>query len=133
MYTQHYSKYRAVRTEYNGYKYASKFEAGVAYTLDIRKRAGEILDWERQFLTECIPYNCHGEPVPECKKSHKVDFRVHEHDGSFTLLEAKGFETSDYLERRRWLEKFWLPEHPDHVYEVVREGKKGWRAFKGKI
>lgn len=131
MYRQSYSKYRAKRTEYDGYTYDSKFEAGVAHTLDLRLRAGEILAWERQFKIECIPYNCHGEPVPECGLSHKVDFRIHNRDGSYTLLEAKGVETPDYRTRRRWLEKFWLPEHPDHTYEVVKDGKKGWRSFQG--
>lgn len=129
MFKQRYSKFSAKRTEYDGRSYDSKFEAGVAYTLDIRQRAGEILGWEAQYRIECVPYNCHGDPVPECKVSHKVDFRVHNLDGTYTLLEAKGFETADYRTRRRWLEKFWLPEHPDHDYEVVRQGKKGWRAL----
>lgn len=129
MYTQRYSKYRAQRTEYNGQKYDSKFEAGVAETLDWRLRAGEIAGWEAQFKIECIPYTHAGDPVPKCKVSHKVDFRVHELDGSFTLLEAKGLELPDYKMRRKWLENFWLPAHPDHVYEVVKDGGKGWRAL----
>lgn len=130
MYTQRTNKYRAVKTEYNGYKYDSKFEAGVAQTLDIRLQAGEIKDWERQFKIECIPYDCDGNQVLKCKISHKVDFRVHELDGSFTLLEAKGVETSDYRMRRKWLENFFLPQHPDHRYEVVKDGSKGWRSFR---
>lgn len=129
MFTQTYSKYRAKRTEYNGYQYDSKFEAGVAYTLDLKLRAGLILGWERQYKIECIPYNVHGDPVPECSVSHKVDFRVKNLDESYTLLEAKGVETPDYRTRRKWLEKFWLPAHPDHTYEVVKDGKKGWRSF----
>ena len=130
MYTQSRSKYRAVKTEYNGVRYDSRFEAGVAQTLDWRLKAGEIKDWERQYKIECIPYNCHGDAVHKCKLSHKVDFRVHELDGTFTLLEAKGIETADYRLRRKWLENFWLPEHPDHVYHVVKDGKKGWRALR---
>lgn len=130
MYTQRTSKFRAKKTEYNGYIYDSKFEAGVAQTLDLRLRAGEIKQWERQFKIECIPYNCHGDPVLKCKVSHKVDFRVHQLDGSYTLVEAKGLETADYRIRRKWLENFWLPENMDHVYEVVKDGKKGWSSFK---
>lgn len=129
MYTQTVSKYRAKRTEYNGQTYDSKFEAGVAHTLDIRLKAGEIAGWERQFKIECVPYDCHGNPVLPCKISHKIDFRVHELDGSFTLLEAKGVETADYKLRRKWLENFWLPAHPDHVYQVVKDGRKGWRSW----
>lgn len=118
----------AQKTEYNGRKYDSKFEAGVARDLDIRKSAGEILDWEPQFKIECIPYRHDGTPVLKCKVSHKVDFRVHELDGSFTLLEAKGWESTDYKMRRKWLENFWLPANPDHEYEVIYQGKKGYRS-----
>lgn len=128
MYTQKTSKYRAKRTTYNGVTYDSKFEAGVAQELDFRLAAGEIKDWERQFKVECTPYNIHGDQVLKCKVSHKVDFRVHELDGSFTLVEAKGIETADYKMRRKWLENFWLPEHPDHEYVVVKDGGS-WRKL----
>lgn len=113
------NKYGAIKTEYDGHKYDSKFEASVARDLDIRLRAGEIKDWSRQYKVEMWAYNCHGQRA--MKVSHKVDFRVHENDGSFTLLEAKGVETADYKMRRNWLEAFWLPENPDHVYMVVKE------------
>ncbi len=113
------NKYGAKKTNYNGDKFDSKFECSVAMDLDFRLKAGEIKGWERQFKVECIPYNSHGDQVPELKVSHKVDFRVHELDGSFTLLEAKGFETDDYKRRRKWLEKMWLPEHLDHQYQVI--------------
>jgi len=113
------NKYVAIKTEYGGSKYDSKFEASVAHDLDLRLKAGEIKDWDRQFKVEMWAYNCHGDRV--LKVSHKVDFRVHEHDGSYTLLEAKGIETADYKMRREWLELFWLPENLDHAYQVVKE------------
>ena len=125
-YRESRSKYRAVRAEFRGETYDSKFEAGVAAQLNIRLRAGEIKAVERQFKIECIPYDCHGEPVLECKVTHKVDFRVQENDGTFTLIEAKGPETADYRMRRKWLLHFWLPAHRDHEYRVVRDaGSKG--------
>ena len=122
-YIQRYSKnkYNNVKTVYNGYIYDSKFEAGVAYELDIRLKAKEIKAWERQYKVEMWAYNIHCERA--IKKTHKIDFRIHEHDGTFTLLEAKGVETADYRDRRKWLLKLWLPEHLDHSYEVVKEGK----------
>lgn len=116
-YTTRKSKFNAKKTVYNGRKYDSKFEAGQAMQLDIRKRAGEILDWEPQFKVEMWAYNKFGDPV--FKKTHRVDFRIHNLDGSFTLLEAKGAETQDYRDRRKWLTKLWLPEHPDHDYQIV--------------
>jgi hypothetical protein len=116
---QYVNKYGAKRTKYNGIIYDSKFEASVAMDLDMRKKAGEIVDWERQYKVEMWAYDKAGNPV--LKKTHKVDFRVHLNDGSYELLEAKGTETADYKDRRRWLEKLWLPEHLDHTYRVVKQ------------
>ena len=117
VYRTRYKKYGNKKTEYDGYTYDSKFEAGIAKDLDWRKKAGDIKDWERQYKVEMWACDSTGEP--KLKKTHKIDFRIHELDGSFTLLEAKGFETPDYRDRRNWLEAFWLPDHLDHVYEVV--------------
>ncbi len=119
------SKYRNVRTEYNGEKYDSKFEAGQAALLDIRVRAGEIKGWERQFKVECVPFTSDGRPVKALTVRHRVDFRVHENDGTFTLLEAKGVETADWKRRRDWLLALWLPEHLDHKYQVVKDAGRG--------
>jgi len=118
-YQQYRSKYGAKRTEYNGIIYDSKFEASVAQELDIRKAAGEIADWERQYKVEIPIYNKAGDVVHTVK--HKVDFRLHLNDGSYELLEAKGLELSDYKQRRRLLEMIWLPEHLDHTYTVVKQ------------
>lgn len=119
------SKYKAIKTNYGGYNYASRLEASMAYELDIRKRAGEILDWSRQFKVEMPIYNKHGELVHTV--NHKVDFRAHNLDGSFELIETKGLVTSDYVFRRNLLEKTWLPEHLDHTYTVIKEKSRLWR------
>ncbi len=125
-----YSKYRNKKTEYNGHKYDSKFEAGQAWILDQRLKAGEIKGWERQFKVEMIPYNKYGEPCPRLKVTHKIDFRIHELDGSYTLLEAKGAETTDWRRRVKWLEDIWLPEHPDHAYQVVKDKSNKGRGLR---
>lgn len=115
------ARIRAKKTVFNGRKHDSKFEAAVAHQLEMRKKAGEILDYECQYKVEMWAHRSDG--TPAFKKSHKIDFRVHELDGTFTLLEAKGVETADYQERRRWLENLWLPDHLDHKYEVVYQTK----------
>lgn len=126
MYKQYYgNKYGAKKTEFNGYKYDSKFEASVARDLELRKTAGEIKDYDRQFKVEMWAYDQNGDKA--MKVTHKVDFRIHHHDESFELLEAKGVETSDYKMRRKWLETFWLPINLDHTYTVVKQSGKGWR------
>lgn len=120
MYLQKYgNKYGAKKTEFNGYRYDSKYEASIAQELELRKQAGDILDYDRQYKVEMWAYDREGKPA--MKKSHKVDFRIHHKDQSFELYEAKGIETSDYKDRRRWLETFWLPEHLDHTYTVVKQ------------
>ena len=117
MYRTRNKKYGNQKTTYNGHKYDSKFEAGVAKELELRKRAGDILDFDKQYRVDIEIFNSTGKKVHEVR--HKVDFRIHELDGTFTLLEAKGFETQDYRFRRKLLEKIWLLDHPDHTYEVV--------------
>ena len=110
-------KYGNKKTVFNDRKFDSKFEAGVARDLELRKKAGEILDYDCQYKVEMWAYTKDGRPA--IKKTHKIDFRAHELDGSFTLIEAKGVETADYRDRRRWLMQLWLPDHPDHTYEVI--------------
>lgn len=125
------SKYRNARTEYGGITYDSKFEAGVARDLDIRVRAGEIAGWERQYKVTIPLYRKDGTLGKTV--THKVDFRVHELDGTFTLLEAKGVETPDYKMRRDLLMGFWMPEHEhDHRYEVVKDRGRNWSLTPGK-
>lgn len=118
-YRQKTSKHRAIKTVYKDKKYDSKFEAGQAAELDIRKRLGEILDWERQYHVRIPVYRKDGEITNFV--NHKVDFRIHELDGSFTLLEAKGQELADWRWRRDLLVNVWLHEHPDHTYLVVKD------------
>ena len=114
------NKYGAKRTVANdGIKRDSKFEAGVADDLLMRKQSGDIKDYDSQFKVEMSAYRKNGEPA--FKMTHKVDFRIHHNDGSFELLEAKGVETADYKIRRKFLEQLWLPDNLDHTYTVVKQ------------
>lgn len=122
------NKYGAIRQTYDGYSYDSKFEAHCAHELDLLVKAKQIKGWDRQFKVEMIAYNEHGEPV--MRKNHKIDFRIHELDGTFRLIEAKGVETQDYKDRREWLEKLWLPVNPDYTYEVWKQKNYGYKAKK---
>jgi hypothetical protein len=120
MYYQRYgNKYGAKKTEYDGYKYDSKFEASVAAELDLRVKAKDIKTYDRQYKVEVWCHRPDG--LPAFKVSHKVDFRIHHNDGSFELYEAKGVETTDYKWRRKFLEEIWLPMNLDHTYTVVKQ------------
>jgi hypothetical protein len=112
-------KYHALRTEYNGVYYDSKFEAQTAMNLDWRLKAKEIKGWARQFMIEIRapamkPYS--GDLILR----NKVDFRIEHNDRSFELLECKGFETRDWRITKKLIEELWLPEHLDYVYTVAK-------------
>jgi len=49
-----------------------------------------------------------------------VDFRTTLPDGSYELIEAKGFETPEYKLLKKLIDLLWLPEHLDHTYTVVK-------------
>lgn len=107
------NKFHNVRQTYNGYSYMSKLEARYAMELDLRKAAGDIADWERQYK---IDLTVNGKHIA----NYYCDFRILHSDGSYELVETKGFETEIYRLKRKLLEAVWLPEHPDHVYTVVK-------------
>lgn len=118
MYNQikRYNKFNNVQQTYDGYNYDSRAEADYAMELDLRLKAKDIKDWERQYKVD-IRY-----PMPEGKLicTYKVDFRIHHNDDSFELIEVKGMETSTYRLKRKLLEVIWLPENLDHTYTVVK-------------
>ena len=131
-YRQRTNKYHAKRTlgrtSDGGHRtFDSKFEAAVADELFLRLKAGEINDYECQYKVTMTAYTKHGDVA--MTMNHKVDFRVHENDGSYTLLEAKGMETADWKMRRNWLTMLWIPENLDHVYEVVKSSRR-FRQFR---
>lgn len=123
---QTFNKYGAKRTTaQDGMTRDSKYEASVADELYTRKQAGDIKDYDSQYKVEMWACNHEGDPV--LKVDHKIDFRIHHNDGSYELLEAKGVETADYKMRRKWLEAFWLPQHPDHTYTVIKQNLRSKR------
>ena len=117
------NKYGAKRqVALDGIKRDSGYEAEVANELRFRKLAGDIKDYDSQYKVEVWCYRADGQKA--FKVSHKVDFRIHHTDGSYELLEAKGVILPDYQWRRKFLEEVWLPEHPDHIYTVVKQSSR---------
>lgn len=112
------NKYGAIKTMFNGRRYDSKFEALVASSLESRKQAGDIKDYDNQYRIEVWCYNKDGEP--QFLVRHKVDFRVHLNDGTYELVEAKGVETTDYKWRKKFIKVF-LSENPSYTYKVIKQ------------
>ena len=114
MYYQKYgNKYKNIRQTYNGRSYASKLEAQYAYELDLRKKAGEVIDWKPQFKVDLRVNGIHI-------TNHYVDFWVKLKDGSEQLVECKGLETDLWRIKRNLLEATFLKERPEIEYIVVK-------------
>ena len=103
----------AKKTEYNGYKYDSKLEAGYAQELDLRKKAGDILDWERQVI---LNLEVNGYLV--C--TYKIDFIVY-HEGETEYVECKGYPTPQW--RLKWKLFEALYTKPGNKLTVEMQGK----------
>lgn len=116
------NKYGAKKTvAKDGIKRDSKYEASIADELLLRKKTGDIIDYDSQYKVEIPIYDKNGIIIHTIK--HKVDFRVTKKDKSYELWEAKGVETDDYKWRKKFLELIWLPEHPDYTYIVLKQKK----------
>jgi hypothetical protein len=91
-------KFNAKRTERNGRTYASKAEANYAASLELRKRAGEVLFWLEQ-----VPMKLIGKTSPRKTKrgtnkngsdiKYVVDFVVFETGGDVRFVDVKGVDT----------------------------------------
>lgn len=113
------NKYNAVRQTYNGINYDSRLEASRAYELDILKKSKQIKDYERQYKVQLYYYDSEGNRYDT--KTWKIDFRVLNNDGSYTLEEVKGMETADYKFKRDLLENVWLKDNLDHTLVVLKQ------------
>lgn len=113
-----YAKYGAKKTEYNGRKYDSKLEANTAYELDMRMKAGEFTEVTPQYRIKLYCYLSDGSRADLF--TYVCDFRCKRPDGSYLLVESKGFLTDIYKVKRKILDLVWLPDHPDHEFEEVK-------------
>lgn len=110
------NKFNATKSNYQGYVYDSGKEAAYAQDLDLLKKAGKIKDWDQQFTILVEP---EGKPL----FSMKVDFRVHNLHHSYELHEVKSWITErdkTYRLKRKCIELYWLPNHPDYEYKVIQ-------------
>lgn len=123
MYTSRFgSKYGNKKTELNGYKYMSKFEARVAQELDLRMKAGEFIEIVPQFRIKLYVY------LPDGKQAdlftYVCDFRCKRPDETYLLVEAKGYQTDIYRTKKKILDLVWLPDNPMYEFEEVKQGSR---------
>jgi hypothetical protein len=110
------NKYGAKRTEFDGYKYDSKFEASVAQDLTLRVKAKDIKSFDRQTT---LRLDVNG--VHIC--NYKIDFVVHHNDGTQEFLEAKGFETMLWRVKWKLLEALHEEIAPGSIMTVIKQSK----------
>ncbi len=109
---QHYKKglkYKNVKTILGGILYDSKREAGFAMELEIRRKAKEIVAWNRQVK---YPITVNGKKI--C--TYVVDFVVIHADRSVEAIEVKGYPTKEWILKRKLFEAL----YPDIIYTVVK-------------
>jgi hypothetical protein len=112
------NKYGAIRTVFNGRKYDSKHEAGVAQDLDLLLKSGvaTAIEPQKTFLL----YGKNGGKVG----SWRADFFVTFKDGHSEVFEAKGLEFADFRLKRNLFED----NYPEIPLTIIK-GKTWFRVL----
>ncbi len=128
MYDQRFrNKYGAKKTELNGKMYDSKFEAGVAFDLEMRKQNKEITRFETHVPLEL---RING----KLWRTWKIDFVAYLPDGSREFIEAKGMVLPDFKMKFDFFEIVFdkdFRQHPDDKIILIRQGQN-WDWLKKK-
>lgn len=111
-------KYRAIKTEYRGIVYDSKFEAEMAYKLDMMQRAGHIKDLERQvrFILLDAYINNKGEKIRPI--SYIADFVYYDIKKKKRIVmdtKSPATRTAEYLLKKKMFEY----RYPEYIFEEV--------------
>lgn len=99
------SKYSNKKVVVDGITFDSKKEARVYFELLLLKKAGEILDLERQVNFELVPAQYDAvngkKKCVEKAVTYRADFVVTHPDGEKTAIDAKGMRTPVYIVKRK--------------------------------
>ena len=118
------NKYHAKSTSYGGNVYHSKLEAAYAQELDLRVKAGDIKDWERQVKLDLRVEDKHV-------ANYYIDFVVHHNDGSREFVEIKGMVLPLFQIKWRIFENTfdkYFRKHPDDCITLVKQSS--WGMYK---
>lgn len=121
-------KYRNKKVVLGGLMFDSRFEAKKWQELCVRQRIGEITDLQRQVRFSLIPTRYYGK---ECVRgcSYVADFVYKEKDGQSVVVDTKGFETPEYIVKKKlFLEIYVLTGK----YIFLEEKEKNMKIFKKK-
>lgn len=104
---RHKHKYSAIKTELDGIKFDSKLEASYYQHLKLLIMAKEVVFFLRQ-----TPLHLIGGVV------YRVDFQVFYTDGSVAFIDVKGFETPEFINKKKQVEA----TYPITI-EVIKKGQ----------
>jgi len=96
---KNFHKFRAVQTELDGIKFDSKKEAAYYTELKQQKRTGFIVFFLRQPAFD-LPGNV----------KYKADFQVFYADGRVRFIDVKGFQTKDFIMKKKMVEALYPVE-----------------------
>ncbi len=86
-------KFKAVRSESDGFKFASKKELRRYLELKMLRACGEVLFFQMQ-----TPWHLPGSVKYVC------DFQVYWSNGDITIEDVKGFKTAEYKAKKKQVE-----------------------------
>ena len=95
----HRHKYNAKTTTVDNIKFSSKKEARYYQDLLLRQRAGEVV-----FVLRQVPFHLPG------GVTYRVDFQEFHSDGTVHFVEIKGFETKDWIMKKKLVEALYPVE-----------------------
>ena len=90
------SKYRSKIVEYAGIKFHSQKECSRYKILKMLVERGEIKDLKLQVRFDLI---IEGSLI----EFYKADFTYYDKQGNYVVEDTKGFKTSDYKRKKKWM------------------------------
>ena len=105
----------AKKNNYNGYIYDSKFEASYAQELDLRVKAKDTLNYDKQ-VTLALVVN--GYIV--C--NYRIDFIIYHNDRTAEYVECKGWPTDVWKLKWKLFEALYS-DIPNVKLTIVQQGK----------
>ena len=95
----HGHKFNAIQTICDGISFPSKKQAKYYQDLKLRKVAGEITFFLRE-----VPFDLPG------NTKYRVDFQEFHSDGTVHFVDVKGYETKDFIMKKKMVESLYPVE-----------------------
>lgn len=118
-----HNKYKAKSQYYNGQFYHSTGEMNYAQELDLRKKAGDIRDWDRQVKIEL---RVNGIFIA----NYFMDFLVTHNDGTKELIEYKGIAIPLWELKFNLLKALRYELYPDGIIITIVKHRSKYNPFK---